>query len=65
MRLIDRFRPTVGWALLLAGVVAGVAVTVLPDPDHIVTVASSYILAALALGKDIVQADRDQEDGGQ
>ena len=56
-----KFRPTVGWALLLAGVVAAVAVVRLSDADHVVTVATAYVLAALALGKDIVQADKEKE----
>ena len=59
MRLGGRIRPTVLASLLFAGAVAIAAICNLGDPDHVVTVATSYVLAALALGKDIVQADRD------
>lgn len=56
-----RFRPTVSLALLVAGLVAMCAIWRLSDPDHVVTVATGFALAAVSLGKDIVQADRDDE----
>ena len=59
MGLLDRLRPTVAWALFLAGGVAVAAIFRLQDPDHVVTVATGFSLAAVSLGKDIVQADKD------
>ena len=56
---MPRLRPTVSWALAVAGLVAMTAIWCLDDADHIVTVASGFALAAVSLGKDIVQADRD------
>ena len=60
--MAKRLRPTVAWALGVAGLVAMTAIWCLQDADHIVTVASGFALAAVSLGKDIVQADRDDSD---
>lgn len=57
--LVRRLRPTVCFALVVAGAVAVAAILRLDDTDHVVTVASGFALAAVSLGKDIVQADKD------
>lgn len=56
--MAGRFRPTVAFALAIGGAVALVAIWRLQNPDHIVTVATGFALASIALGKDIVQADK-------
>lgn len=59
--MLARLRPTVSWALGVAAMVAMTAIWCLQDADHIVTVATGFALAAVSLGKDIVQADKDSD----
>lgn len=63
-KFMNRIRPTVCWALLVAGAVALCAIWRLTEADHVVTVATGFALAAVSLGKDIVQADRDSDGEG-
>ena len=58
---VGKIRPAIMLAILAAAGVAVSAILQLDDPDHVVTVATGFILGVLGLGNKIVEADMSPE----